>query len=211
MVEALTVIFSSIAIVGPANDPANDSISSITLVYNGQTVRHEVHDSMPISRLMAEAGGIFSIDHTNIILMLFIRDGSGKLDRYGFIYGPPRVTSNSTVFVFLILPTHADSVPGTDRRPVLYGSAPVPFPSSASTTMSSKLLGTFKLPKFDGSPRHWKIWERSLQRYLGLHQLDYVLQAGFLASLPYPDAVNANKVVYFLIEEPVAIGTLATK
>jgi hypothetical protein len=29
--------------------------------------------------------------------------------------------------------------------------------------------------------------------------------------LPHPDAVNANKVVYFLIEEAVATGTLAAK
>jgi hypothetical protein len=29
--------------------------------------------------------------------------------------------------------------------------------------------------------------------------------------LPHPDAVNANKVVYFLIEEAVAVGTLAAK
>jgi hypothetical protein len=77
--------------------------------------------------------------------------------------------------------------------------------------VSSKLLAAFKLPKFDGSPRHWKAWDRSLQRFLGLHQLDYVLQEDFLSLLPHPDAANANKIVYFLIEEAVTIGTLAAK
>jgi hypothetical protein len=41
--------------------------------------------------------------------------------------------------------------------------------------------------------------------------LDYVLQEDFLSLLPHPDAANANKIVYFLIEEAVTIGTLAAK
>ena len=82
----------------------------------------------------------------------------------------------------------------------------LPQPPPITAMANSKLLGAFKLPKFDGSPRHWKAWDRSLQRFLGLHQLDYVLQEGFMDLLPHPEAVNANKVVYFLIEEAVAIS-----
>jgi hypothetical protein len=67
--------------------------------------------------------------------------------------------------------------------------------------VSSKLLGSF----------NWKTWDRSLQRFLGLHQLDHVLLESFVSLLPHPDAVNANKVVDFLIEEAVAVGTLAVK
>jgi hypothetical protein len=84
------------------------------------------------------------------------------------------------------------------------------FPTGTAK-INSKLLNSFKLPTFDGSPRHWKTWDRSLQRFLGLHQLDHVLLDNFLSLLPHPDAVNENKVVYFLIEEAVATGTLAAK
>jgi hypothetical protein len=51
------------------------------------------------------------------------------LDRYGLISGPPCVADNSTVFVFLIQSIHTDRVPGTDRRPVPFGSAPILHPS----------------------------------------------------------------------------------
>ncbi len=77
--------------------------------------------------------------------------------------------------------------------------------------MHSKLLGTFKLPKFDGTPRAWKQWDRDFIRFLGLHQLEHVLLEGFLLLLPHPDAVAANKIVYFLVEEAVLPGTLASK
>ncbi len=77
--------------------------------------------------------------------------------------------------------------------------------------MHSKLLGTFKLHKFDGTPRAWKQWDRDFIRFLGLHQLEHVLLEGFLLLLPHPDAVAANKIVYFLVEEAILPGTLASK
>jgi hypothetical protein len=120
--------------------------------------------------------------------------------------------ANATVFVFSIqAPT--PMAQQRDFAPVslvLRDFVASPFPQ-ANAMVSSKVLGSFKLPKFDGTPRHWKTWDRSLQRFLGLHQLDHVLFESFLSLLPHPDAVNANKVVYFLIEEAVAVGTLAAK
>jgi hypothetical protein len=78
--------------------------------------------------------------------------------------------------------------------------------------MSTKLLATFKLPKFDGVARTWKAWEKSFQRFLGIHGLDHVLEEDFLNILwTVPGAKAANKMVYFLIEDAVATGTLASK
>jgi hypothetical protein len=78
--------------------------------------------------------------------------------------------------------------------------------------VSTKLLATFKLPKFDGAARSWKAWEKSFQRFLGIHQLDHVLEEDFLDTLwSAPGAKAANKMVYFLVEDAVATGTLASK
>jgi hypothetical protein len=65
--------------------------------------------------------------------------------------------------------------------------------------MDSKLLGTFKLPKFDGAAKNWKQWDRDFVRFLGLHQLEHVLLEDFLLALPHPEAVASNKIVYFLV------------
>ncbi len=77
--------------------------------------------------------------------------------------------------------------------------------------MHSKLLGTFKLPELDGTPKAWKQWDRDFIRFLELHQLEHVLLEDFLTMLPHPEAVASNKIVYFLIEEAVLPGTLASK
>ncbi len=88
-------------------------------------------------------------------------------------------------------------------------SAPLPIPANL---LSSKLLGTFKLPKFDGAARSWKTWDKSFQRFLSLHQLDHVLEEDFFSSIwEVPGAKDANKVVFFLIEDVVAVGTLTSK
>jgi hypothetical protein len=76
----------------------------------------------------------------------------------------------------------------------------------------SKLLGTFKLPKFDGTAKNWKAWNRSFHRFLGLHDLDHVLNEDFLSNPPLSRGdFNANKIVYFLVEDAVSPGTLASK
>ena len=199
-------------LLGSDSSSGKSSVFEINLICNGQTVRHEVYDSMPVAQLMDEARAVFTLAQCPVILMLFGMTPS-TLDQSRSLSGPPRVGANATVFV---IPVQIFGPANNCAHPLVPppGSSfifpPNPSPS-ASGLMSSKLLGAFKLPKFDGSPRHWKVWERSLQRYLGLHQLDHVLQDGFLSSLPQPDAVNANKIVYFLIEEAVAVGTLAAK
>jgi hypothetical protein len=54
-------------------------------------------------------------------------------------------------------------------------------------------LSTFKLPKFDDVGCSWKLWEKSFQRFLGLHQLDYILEENFpelLWTIPGAKAAN---------------------
>jgi hypothetical protein len=96
--------------------------------------------------------------------------------------------------------------------PAAYGH-PAEFPQSAQQPiLSTKLLATFKLPKFDGVVRSWKLWEKSFLRFLGIHQLDHVLEEHFLDTLwTTPGATGANKMVYFLVEDAVATGTLASR
>ena len=196
--------------LGPGTASRNHRVFQILLIYNGQTVGHQVYDSMPILTLMEEAGAIYGLDPAWIILMLFSLTPV-TLRRDGLVSGPPRVEAGATVFVFEVvipgqrLQGNLVPIPPSQRALAQPQSPPV------TTMVNSKLLAAFKLPKFDGSPRHWKAWDRSLQRFLGLHSLDYVLQEGFMDLLPNPDAVNANKLVYFLIEEAVAAGTLAAK
>ncbi len=84
-------------------------------------------------------------------------------------------------------------------------------PSWAPRADAFQLLGTFKLPKFDGAAKNWKQWDRDFVRFLGLHQLKHVLLEDFLQLLPDPAAVASNKIVYFLVEEAVLPGTLASK
>jgi hypothetical protein len=196
-------------LVKPGIQSPSNRVFKITLICTGRNVRRQVYESMAVAVLMEEAGAIFGLDPSYIVLMLFTLTPM-TLPRNGLISGP-RVEENATVFVFTTQGvSQADSRVYHPHSSVVLGNGFFHHQSSVpSTAVSSKLLSSFKLPTFDGSPRHWKTWDRSLQRFLGLHQLDHVLLDDFLALLPHPDAVNANKVVYFLIEETVAIGTLA--
>jgi hypothetical protein len=179
----------------------------ILLTYAGTRVVHRVCDSMLIWQLTLDAGSIFGLDPDEISLILFSGSPT-SLQKNGRISGPPRVTPGSTVMVFQIpaLRTFAPTplVPHVPRQEQL--------PDPPLPALSTKILATFKLPKFDGAPKSWKQWEKSFQRFLGIHQLDYVLEENFLDLLwTTPGAKAANKMVYFLIEDAVATGTLASR
>ncbi len=63
----------------------------------------------------------------------------------------------------------------------------------------SKMLGNFKLPKFDGNSRYWKTWDKTFIRFLSIHQLDFVVEESFLDVLPLsPSDFGANKMVYYI-------------
>jgi hypothetical protein len=102
-------------------------------------------------------------------------------------------------------------MPVPSREIISHPYDPVDRQSSLSGP-SPKLLASFKLPKFDGAARSWKTWEKAFTRFLGIHQLDHVLDEDFLATLwTAPGAKAANKMVFFLIEDAVATGTLGSR
>jgi hypothetical protein len=182
-------------------------VFEIALVNNGRTQQHQVYATMPVSQLVVEAARIFSLNPARLILTL-ASAAPETLDRGATLQEPPRVCPHATVFVFV-----AEVFPEDNRFAGHEGSAQGEHHqiTVAVPRMHSKLLGTFKLPKFDGTPRAWKQWDRDFIRFLGLHQLEHVLLEGFLLLLPHPDAVAANKIVYFLVEEAILPGTLASK
>jgi hypothetical protein len=180
------------------HSPGNE-LFEIVLVYSGARVVHRVWDSMPVSQLISETGMIFGLDPSEVTLVLFSMTPI-SLHRDARISGPPRVTAGAIVMVFhlpgarLVAPPQGQSV-----------DPPLP-------ALSSKLLASFKLPKFDGVARSWKLWEKSLTRFLGIHQLDHVLEEDFLDTMwTVPGATAANKMVYFLVEDAVAPGTLTSR
>jgi hypothetical protein len=123
--------------------PPPSSFFEIFLAYSGDSITHQVWDSMEISRLMSDAGSIFGINPSEIALILFCGVPTSLL-RNSTIFGPPRVTPGSTVMVFHV----------PDLRPkVQYRDQPVALSIPA---VNSKLLATFKLPKFDGHAKSWK-------------------------------------------------------
>jgi hypothetical protein len=190
--------------------PAN---FEIFLTYSGTTVIHSVWDEMAISQLIMEAGSIFGLDPTEIILILFSSQPK-SLQRDGTIMGPPRVTPGSNVMVFHVHPPgpalSVPYVPPTHTASHGHGFQHPYHPEPP--VMSTKLLATFKLPKFDGVARSWKAWEKSFQRFLGIHGLDHVLEEDFPNILwTVPGAKASNKMVFFLIEDAVSAGTLASK
>jgi hypothetical protein len=171
----------------------------IFLTYSGTRITHRVWDSMPVSQLTVDACSIFGLKVDEVLLMLFSSSPT-SLPMNGRISGPPRVGPGSTVMIF--------HVPGS----ALNQHRISPTQDSPLPQLGSKLLATFKLPKFDGVAKSWKPWEKSFQRFLGIHQLDHVLEEHFLDTLwTAPGAKAANKMVYFLVEDAVAPGTLASR
>jgi hypothetical protein len=182
----------------------------IFLTHSGTTVIHRVWNEMPIAQLMAEAGSIFGLDSSEMILVLFSSQPI-SLQRERSIMGPPRVTPGSNVMVFNVYSSGSND-PYVPTRTASHGQGFQPPHFADLPVMSTKLLATFKLPKFDGVARTWKAWEKSFQRFLGIHALDHVLEEDFPNILwTVPGAMAANKMVYFLIEDAVATGTLASK
>jgi hypothetical protein len=88
----------------------------------------------------------------------------------------------------------------------------IPQPSTTGFPGGPKFLANFKLPKFDGATRSWKSWDKSFVRFLSIHQLDHVIEETFLDVLPLsPQSFNANKMVYYLMEDAIVMGSLAAK
>jgi hypothetical protein len=79
-----------------------DNLFEISLIFEGRSVIHRVWSTMTILQLMADAGSIFGLDPSDIVLVLF----SGIpviLHRDATISGPPRISHGSKVMVFVFL------------------------------------------------------------------------------------------------------------
>jgi hypothetical protein len=127
---------------------------------------------------------------------------------------PPRVGPGATVLIF--------SIAGGARRS---GGHPIPsggyssgredgYPQASFSggLAGSKILGNFKLPKFDGNARYSKTWDKTFVRYLSIHQLDFVIEESFLAVLPLSTRdFGANKMVYYILEDAITPGAIAAK
>ncbi len=196
---------SSTSSVPDRGGSSNVSNFGITLIHEGMTVCCTVSSGMSIHALHEEAARIFHIEVTEVTLVLFC--SVPVTLRSGLLSGPPRISPGAKIMVFRFPGSSTHShYPGAMSQSYRVG------PSPEIPALNSKLLSTFKLPKFDGVARSWKLWEKSFQRFLGLHQLDYVLEEDFPELLwVVPGAKAANKMVFFLIEDAVAAGTLASK
>ena len=73
-----------------------------------------------------------------------------------------------------------------------------------------KLRQSFKLPKFTGNAKDWKLWNQGLMRYLSIWNLDHVTDPDFADSLPLTaDQRRDNKLVYYVLEDAVQSSPLA--
>jgi hypothetical protein len=183
----------------------------IHLIFEGTMVSCRVWPTMSVMQLIMEGGRIFGIDPDEIVLVLFTAVPA-SLHRDGFLSGPPRVGQGSRVMVFNVRAPgpFAHVSPHDSSTRGYHATSPAP-PEVPISVLNSKLWSTFKLPKFDGVGRSWKLLEKSFQRFLGLHQLDYVLEENFPELLwTNPGAKAANKLVFFLIEDVAAAGTLGS-
>jgi hypothetical protein len=182
----------------------------IKVVYEGTSVNHRVWATMPISLLISEIGDIFGLDQHSILLVLVSAIPS-PISKSMTIAGPPRILPDATVMVFVLPdPGYGNFPPRTPGPIVPYVDRS--YPPNTVPALNSKLLSSFKLPKFDGAARNWKAWDRAFQRFLGLHQLDHVLDEDFASKLwSNPGGKEANKLVFFLLEDAVAPESLASK
>jgi hypothetical protein len=74
-----------------------------------------------------------------------------------------------------------------------------------------KIKQTFKCPKFSGQPKDWKPWNKGLQRYLSIWELDHVLHPEFFSEIPLAKwKVRDNKLVYYILEDATQGSPLAS-
>jgi hypothetical protein len=83
-------------------------------------------------------------------------------------------------------------------------------PGKASDQAFDKLRQSFKLPKFTGNAKDWKLWNQGLMRYLSIWNLDHVTDPDFADSLPLTtDQRRDNKLVFYILEDAVQGSPLA--
>ena len=186
----------------------------INLTYEGHLTRHQVNQHMLVEELATEAANTYHLNGIDLVLMLFGMNPQTLL-RQNRLSDPPRVGPGATVLVFCIagyarrMGEHLNPPPAYTRYPDGGNNVGlVPTPSY----LGSKILGNFKLPKFDGNARYWKTWDKNFIRFLSIHQLDFVVEESFMDLLPLtPSHFEANKMVYYILEDAIVPGSLAAK
>jgi hypothetical protein len=178
----------------------------IDLVHEGMKIQVEVYEDMPVLELSHMAASIFNLDPHSTILVLFgIQPRTMQQD--GLLSDPPVVESGATVMVLNFNQPHRP--PSQFEQANHFPASKPDHSGSSGHPFSSKILGNFKIPKFDGSSRHWKAWERSFNRYLAIHQLDHVIDEDFAPTTQ--SQFSSNKLVYYLIEDAITPGSIASK
>ncbi len=192
--------------VGRGFTPDED-VFEINLIFEGQLVRHRVTLAMTVVQLVIEVATVFRLNTQGGTLML-LGLVPHTLQSQSTLFGPPPVQPGSTIMIFQVggqAFNHGAQFAALQTMQM--PQAPVP-----NLHDGQKFLANFKLPKFDGAARSWKIWDKAFVRFLSIHQLDHVIEETFLDVLPLsPPLFTANKMVYYLLEDSIVSGSLAAK
>jgi hypothetical protein len=181
----------------------------INLSFEGHLVRHSVSRDIWVRQLRDDAARIYYLIPQDLVLVLFGMNPHSLVIQ-NQLFDPPRVDPGATVLVFDV---RGSGGPGYHPNPPMSPfPTETPFPPVNFPAGPPKYLGNFKLSKFDGSSRNWKQWDKTFIRFLAIHQLDHVIEESFLAVLPLsPQDFNANKMVYYILEDALVPASLAAK
>jgi hypothetical protein len=107
---------------GDDPDDQDDVSFTITLIYDGERVLHQVWSGMTVERLTQDSAEIFDLPPpvTSIILMLFGLQPS-TLGFNGRLSDPPCVTDGATILVFRVGNFALDRSPYRDAPTARYG------------------------------------------------------------------------------------------
>jgi hypothetical protein len=127
----------------------------ITLIYEGHRIGHRVTEHMPVVQLIGEAAALFHLHASDVLLLLF-GIHPRTIPRENRLSDPPRVENGATVMVFTIIQPRQQGGYLPPAQPAALGNQFLlaPGPGTGMFNAGSKMLGNFKLPKFDGTSRY---------------------------------------------------------
>jgi hypothetical protein len=191
-------------------------VFEINLVHEGQRIRTTVTTHMRVLQLRDNAASLLGLEPLDLILVVFgMNPRTLGLTEYSLLSDSPPVLPEATILIFRVGGSARNHgvPPAAQHQPANHGPNPFGTPHQpASFSAGSKFLGNFKLTNFDGTARSWKQWDKSFVRFLSIHQLDHVIEESFLAVLPLSTQdFQANKMVYYLLEDAIIQTSLAAK
>jgi len=181
-----------------------------------------IWDAFPLATIYALAfAWVIRTFHGNFVAasMVMIRDAGRRyrdnvtLSRTGIAFDIPL---NEDDFLEILFDTPNHRMPEYHRSvPRNFGNIPVDRvsdtpPGGGFDQSFDKLKQSFKLPKFTGNAKDWKLWNQGLLRYLSIWNLDHVTDPDFADILPLnSDQIRENKLVYYILEDAVQNSPLA--